>query len=155
MTDRKISMIFEAHADTVYRVCFTYFKGSAMDAEDAMQTVFLNMIKCGKTFESPQHERAWLITVASNVCKNMLKSKSRKFEPLMDTHLCGEELVDDTFHMILELPQKYKLTIYLFYYEGYSAKEIGAMLGKKTSTIWKYLGVGRDMLREQLAEEMS
>ena len=125
-----------------------------MDAEDAVQTVFLNLIKCGKTFESVQHEKAWLIVTASNICKNMLKRKSRKSEPLLDMHLCGEDTVDDTFGMILALPQKYKLTIYLYYYEGYSAKEIGGMLGKKTSTIWKYLKAGRDMLKVQMAEEM-
>jgi len=154
LADRPITRIFEEHADTVYRVCFTYFKGNSMDAEDAVQTVFLNLLRCGKTFENAQHEKAWLIVTASNVCKNMLKRKDRTTEPLLERHLCEEDAVDDTFGMILALPQKYKLTIYLYYYEGYSAKEIGGMLGKKTSTIWKYLKVGRDMLKEQLAEEM-
>ena len=155
MTGEQITMIFKEHADTVYRVCFTYFKGNAMDAEDAVQTVFFNLIKYKKEFENKEHEKAWLITAASNACKNMLKRKSRRFLQLDDGHFCTEETVDETFGMILGLPQKYKLTIYLYYYEGYSAKEIGGMLGKKQSTIWKYLKVGRDMLREQLAEEMS
>lgn len=155
MTDEQIKMIFQEHADTVYRVCFTYFKGNTMDAQDAVQTVFLNLIRRGRGFDNAQHEKAWLIVAASNVCKNMLKRKGRGCVPLDDRHLSREEAVDETFSMILALPEKYKLTIYLFYYEGYSAKEIGGMLGKKQSTIWKYLKVGRDMLREQLKEEMS
>jgi RNA polymerase sigma-70 factor (ECF subfamily) len=152
LTDRELRAIFEKHADTVYRVCFTYFKGHVMDAEDAVQTVFLNLIKCGKTFESAGHEKAWLIVCASNTCKNMLKRKSRKV--LEIDQLPSEEAVDETFEMVLALPEVYKLTIYLFYYEGYSAKEIGGMLGKRQSTIWKYLKVGRDMLRERISEEM-
>lgn len=155
MTDEQISRLFKAHIDTVYRVCYTYFKGSAMDAEDAAQTVFLNLIRRDQAFENAQHEKAWLIVAASNVCKNMLKSKSRQAVRLEDRHVCREEAVDETFALILALPQNYKLAIYLHYYEGYSAKEIGDMLGKKQSTIWKYLKVGRDMLRDELAEEMS
>ena len=154
MTDRPISMIFEEHADTVYRVCFTYFKGQVMDAEDAVQTVFLNLLRCGKTFENGGHEKAWLIVTASNVCKNMLKRKDSRGLRLEDKPLVSEEAVDETFEMILALPEMYKLTIYLFYYEGYSAKEIGGMLGKKQSTVWKYLKVGRDMLKAQIAKEM-
>jgi RNA polymerase sigma-70 factor (ECF subfamily) len=116
--------------------------------------VFFNLLRCGKTFENTQHERAWLIVTASNVCKNMLKKKSRKALPLEDEHIASEDIVDETFAAILALPQKYKLAIYLYYYEGYSAKEIGNMLGKRQSTIWKHLKTGRDMLREQLAEEI-
>ena len=152
MTDEQISMIFEAHADTVYRVCYTYFKGHVMDAEDAVQTVFLNLLRNGKTFESASHQKAWLIVTASNVCKNILKRKSRRAAEIHQ--LRTDEAQDGTFEMVLALPELYKLTIYLFYYEGYSAKENGGMLGKRQSTIWKYLKVGRDMLRERITEDM-
>ena len=114
---------------------------------------FVNLMRRNKDFESVQHERAWLIVAASNVCKNMLKRKSRQTVPLEERYVGGVQPVDETFDMILALPQKYKLAIYLFYYEGYSAKEIGSMLGKKQATIWKYLKAGRDMLKKQLAEE--
>ena len=154
MTGERVTTLFKKHVDTVYRICFTYFKGNVMDAEDAVQTVFVNLMKRGRDFENERHEKAWLIVAASNVCKNMLKSKSRQALPLKDGYMCSAEVVDETFAMILALPQKYKLTIYLYYYEGYSATEIGGMLGKKQSTIWKYLKVGRDMIKEQLAEEM-
>ena len=153
MTDEQITRIFEQHIDTVYRVCFTYFKGNAMDIDDAVQTVFLNLICSGRSFENAQHEKAWLIVAASNACKNMLKRKSRKDVSLEDWHHRGDQRADKTFGMILALPEKYKLAIYLHYYEGYSAREIGAMLGKKQSTIWKHMKVGRDMLRERIAEE--
>ncbi len=152
MTDRQIAATFEEHADTVYRVCFTYFKGNVMDAEDAVQTVFLNLIRSRKTFESAGHQKAWLIVTAANVCKNMLKSKRRTTAQVHQPQ--SETAVDETFGIVLELPEMYKLTIYLFYYEGYSAKEIGGMLGKRQSTVWKYLKTGRDLLRERITEEM-
>lgn len=155
MTNEQISVIFEKHADTVYRVCFAYFKGDTMGAEDAVQTVFLNMIKYKKRFENEQHEKAWLIVAASNVCKNMLRRKSRELTQFKDNYQNSPKIVDDTLGIILELPQNYKMSIYLFYYEGYSAKEIGKMLSRKQSTIWKYLKVGRDMLKSKLTEEMS
>lgn len=153
MTDGQFRAIFEEHADTVYRVCFTYFKGHVMDAEDAVQTVFLNLIKSGKEFENAKHQKAWLIVTAANVCKNMLKSKRRRTVAEID-QLHSEECVDETFEKVLALPELYKLTIYLFYYERYSAKEIGGMLGRRQSTIWKYLKVGREMLRDRISEEM-
>ena len=155
MTNEQISMIFETHADTVYRVCFAYFKGDKMCAEDAVQTVFLNLIKCKKGFENERHEKAWLIVTASNVCKNMLKRKNRELAWLYENDQHDKQNIDETFRVILELPQNYKMAIYLYYYEGYSAKEIGDMLGRKQSTIWKYLKIGRDMLKDKLVEEMS
>jgi len=152
VTDRQITAIFEAHADTVYRVCFTYFKGHAMDAEDAVQTVFLNLLKSGMAFESTEHQKAWLIVTASNVCRNMLKRKHRRAAEICQPFY--EVAADATINIVLALPELYKLTIYLFYYEGYSAKEIGSMLGRRQSTVWKYLKTGRDLLRERITEEM-
>ena len=69
-TDREIAEIYERHKKTVFRVCFAYMKNTA-DTEDAVQDTFFQLIKTGKPFESEEHEKAWLIRTATNICRNI------------------------------------------------------------------------------------
>lgn len=151
-TKAEIAAMYRAHADMVYRVCFTCLKGHRMDTEDALQATFLALIRCGKHFESGSHLKAWLIVTASNVCKNMLKRSHRKDVPL-DPGLHAEAPPqDETLHAVLQLPDTERLCVYLHYYEGYSAREIGGMIRKTESTVWGYLHKGRGMLKALLKE---
>ena len=148
-----IENIYSRHADAVYRVCFTYFKGKRMDAQDAVQTTFVKLIKKPVRFESAQHERAWLLRVASNVCKNMLKRK-HKTDVELSEQLAVFDEKDYTLCEVLKLPKNIRVSVYLHYYEGYSAAEIGKVLGKSDSTVWGYLHRGRGMLRAVLGDEI-
>lgn len=67
-TDKEIAEIYKRHSKTVYRVCFAYMKNPA-DTEDAVQDTFFQLIKSGPAFESEEHEKAWLIRTATNICK--------------------------------------------------------------------------------------
>lgn len=148
--------IYERHVDTVYRVCFLYFKGRIADVEDAVQTTFLKTLRKTKKFQNIDHEKAWLIVTASNVCKDMISSLWKKRVILNDKLLDNQTTtidIDHTIESIMALPDKFKTSIYLFYYEGYSCKEIASMLGKNETSIWSYLHKGRKMLREMLGEE--
>lgn len=150
----EITAIFEKQVDTVYRVCFTYLKGNRMDIEDAVQSAFTALMRSGKRFESEGHQKAWLITVASNMCKNMLSRKHRAdvaFDPEIHG---GYEEKDGTIEALMQIPENERLSLYLHYYEGYTAKEIGEMLRKKESTVWGYLHKGRGMLKEMLREDI-
>ena len=154
-TDKEIAEIYSRHIRTIYRVCFAYMKNSA-DTEDAVQVTFVKMIRSGAVFESEEHEKAWLIRTASNVCKDILKAWWRRRENLEDyeqLHGTGDIEVDDTLTVVMALPDKYKTVVYLYYYEGYTSVEISEILHKPQSTIRNYLCEARNVLREQLGSD--
>lgn len=152
MDERVAGEIYERNADTVYRLCFSYMKNRD-DALDAMQNTFCRMIESGKIFESPEHEKAWLIVAASNVCKNILKQWWRRNVSILESDSLnkGESAQDrELLMVILKLPVKYRIPIYLFYYEGYNSAQIGEMMGKSDATIRGYLKKGRELLRKEV-----
>ena len=155
--DKEIAEIFERQYKTVYRVCFAYMK-NASDTEDAVQDTFIRLIKVAPAFESGEHEKAWLIRTASNVCQNVLKHWWRRRENLEDYHdiPAAEQIeTDDVFKTVMELPDKYKSAVYLYYYEGYSSVEIAQILKKPQSTIRNYLHEARAILRERLGDDFN
>lgn len=137
----------------VYRLCYSYL-GSAADAEDAAQTVFLKLMDGPREFEGEEHEKAWLVVCASNLCKDLLKSagRSRVYAlPDYDTQLTGvSDHTDETIDAVLRLPAKYKDCVYLHYYEGYKTEEIARMLGIPGSTVRNRLREARNLLRSKL-----
>ena len=122
-TDKEIAEIYERHVKTVYRICFAYMK-NAVETEDVVQEAFCKLIKSGTSFESAEHEKAWLIRTAANICKNTLRHWWRKRENLKDyenLHDSNAFEIDDTIRAVMNLPDKYKTVIYLYYYEGYNS----------------------------------
>ncbi len=152
MDERVAGEIYERNVDTVYRLCFSYMKNRD-DALDTMQQTFCRMIESGKVFESYEHEKAWLIVTASNVCKNILKQWWRRNVSILesDSFDKGESGPDrELLMVILKLPVKYRIPIYLFYYEGYNSAQIAEMIGKSDATIRGYLKKGRELLRKEV-----
>ena len=140
--------IYERNVDAIYRICYSYLKNKS-DAEDIVQDTFVRLIRKGVEFENYNHERAWLIVTASNLCKNNLKSWKKKTENIEDYEQIkskDENNVDETLNIVLNLPNKYKTTIYLYYYEGYTSIEIAKITGKKESTVRSLLKRGREIL---------
>lgn len=153
-TDKEIAAIYERHSQTVYRVCFAYMK-NPMDTEDAVQETFYRLISKNPILESEEHEKAWLIRTATNICKDELKHWWRRHENIDDHHeLQSEEAIhtDDVFQAVMELPDKYKTVIYLYYYEGYNSAEIAKILRKPKATIRYHLHEARNLLKERLGE---
>ena len=155
-TDKEIAEIYTRHSKTVYRVCFAYMKNPA-DTEDAVQDTFFQLIKSGPAFESEEHEKAWLIRVATNLCKNQLRSWWRRHEDLEDyKELIGTEDQEDQYtdlkYALMRLPDKYKTVVVLYYYEDYKSEEIANILGKPASTIRNYLCDARIILKKYLEE---
>ncbi|MUT68354.1 RNA polymerase sigma factor [Paenibacillus sp. NEAU-GSW1] len=153
-SDDDIAEVYQRHVDTVYRLCFMYLK-NASDAEDAVQSVFLKLLKIGKKFADHEHEKAWLIVTAKNYCKDMLKSWW-KFRRVRMDHLPelfnseNQEQANELMETLLALPPKYKDVLYLYYYEDYSVKDISAMLNRNESTIQSQLANGRKRLKVRL-----
>lgn len=149
-------MNFEAqynrHFSMVWNLCVTYLKNPA-DTEDAVQEVFLRLATAGKQFHSHDHEKAWLITTAKNVCRDELKRARRKDLPLEDrTAALPAPIIDETLQLIRSLPEKYQTALYLHYYEGLSTEEIARLLHRPAATIRSDLRRGRLMLKKELEE---
>lgn len=151
-TNKEIAEIYERHVNTVYRVCFTYLKNT-VDTEDVVQSTFVKLINYDNTFQSTEHEKAWLIVTATNLCKDFLRHWWHKRENIeaYDNSLNTQPFeIDETLSVVMDLPHKYKIVIYLYYYEGYTSVEISKMLNKPQSTIRNYLHEGRNILRQKL-----
>ncbi len=155
-SEMEINHAVETYADMVQRVCFYYLKNEA-DTEDIFQKVFFKYLMYEEPFTDEAHEKAWLLRVAINSCKDHLKSFfRRKTVPLELAAEMAQTVPEDhreVLEAVLSLPDKYKDPIYLHYYEGYSAVEIGRILGKKENTVYSLLSRGRGILKEKLGGE--
>lgn len=154
LTTDEISGIYERHVATVYRLCYSYMRGKT-DAEDMTQETFLRLMCADKKFENAEHEKAWLIVTAGNVCKNALRRRSRRDLPLNEEALSRDyaDKTDETLDTVLKLPEKYKAVIYLFYYEDMKTEDIARTLGKKSATVRSLLNRGRSLLRDRLGDD--
>ena len=142
----------EAYADAILRMSYAYMKNT-YDAQDVCQTVFVRLLTEQRTFESRDHERAYVLRMAANACKDLLKSPWRKRTCGLDTVLevPAPEAGDGTvLSAVNQLPAHYRTVIYLFYYEGYQAAEIGKILGVPAATIHTRLARGRARLKDIL-----
>ena len=139
----------------VYQICLMLMK-NVPDAEDASQTVFRKAMEYDKPFRDPEHEKAWLIVTARNECRNQLKHwwrTRRAGEETLQT-LTWEQPEDGAlWDVILTLPEKYRLVLYLHYYQGYTARETAELLGKNPSTVRTWLVQAREKLKELLEVE--
>lgn len=142
------------YSDAILRLSYTYLKNTE-DAQDICQTIFVKLLTDPKEFSSADHEKAYILRMAANACKDLLKSPWRKRRCDLDS--CMEIPAPDTsdgsvLHAINQLPPSYRSVIYLFYYEGYSAEEIGQILGIPKATVHTRLSRGREKLKLFLEE---
>ena len=155
-SEQEVISAIDRYGDTVRRLCLLYLKNYA-DTEDIFQTVFLKYALRSAAFASPEHEKAWFIRVTINGCKDLLKSffftKTVSLEEALPLTAPIPQQYRDVLEQVMILPQKYKEVIFLHYYEGYSAPEIGRILRKNTNTVYTLLNRGREMLRGQLEKE--
>lgn len=152
-SEEEANRAIELYADTVKRICMVHLKNRA-DTEDIFQNVFLKYILSSEVFENPEHEKAWLIKVTVNACRDLLRSVFRKRTVSLDTLIekpqADQEELRDVLEAVLSLPSKYKDVVYLYYYEGYKAEEIGRILGKNVNTVYTLLTRARKLLKERL-----
>ncbi len=155
-SESEVNRAIENYADMVRRLCMVHLKNYA-DTEDIFQTVFLKYATSSVVFESREHEKAWLIRVTVNACRDLIKSFFRSRTVPLDTlaELPASLIPDnrEVLEAVLSLPAKYKDAVYLHYYEGYTAPEIGRILGKKTNTVYTLLARARELLKEKLGED--
>jgi RNA polymerase sigma-70 factor (ECF subfamily) len=155
-TDSEIAEIYTRQVAAVYRLCFTYLKNAA-DAEDATADTFVRLLQSAPAFAGGEHEKAWLLRTAINICKDNLKHWWRKradWETVSDTLETKSVLADaDVTAVVLALPERYKAVVYLYYFEGYTAAQIAALLRKPSSTVRNHLHEARGLLKERLGDD--
>ena len=156
LTDAAFEGAVERYGNTVFRLAYSYLKNRA-DAEDVMQETLLKLYLERKPFRSPEHERYWVVRVAVNESRRLLRSfwRSRAvpLDEQWDAPVSDDPAKRELFQAVMGLETKYRLTIYLYYYEGCSVKEVAAALHANPSTVQTWLQRARERLRRELSEE--
>lgn len=155
MTEPEYALAVERHLDMVYRIALNWFRHPP-DAEDAAQNVMLRLWRTGTDFQSEDHLRHWLAKVTVNECKRISMHPWRSRTVPLES--CAEPVFEDRekqelYQAVMDLPGKYRVPLYLYYYEGYAVNEVGELLGLKPSTVQTRLARGREKLKTMLTEE--
>ena len=154
-SERETNEAIERYGDTVRRLCMLHLKNEA-DTQDIFQTVFLKYLLHTADFESREHEKAWFIRVTINACRDVLKSVFRRRTVSLEEVRglpAPEGEGGEVLRAVLSLPRKYREVVYLHYYEGYTAPEIGGILGRNVNTVYTDLTRAREKLRTMLGGE--
>ena len=154
MTDQQFVPLAQRYMDTIFRVAYSYLRSQA-DADDVTQDVLIQLYKTDTAFESDDHLKHWLIRVTVNRCKNIFRSPWRKVEDIADyenslTFEAPEHR--ELFDAVMVLDKRYRLPVLLYYYEGYSQKEIAGLLDIPEETVRTRLFRARGKLKTTLME---
>ncbi len=153
MTDRELfAQVYETYGPALYRFCLVQMKNRA-DAEDVLQDVFCKRLYQAPDFKSPEHERSWLFRVALNLCRDEWRRSRRSDLPLEaaeNASLPPAEL--SLLEQVADLPEKQRTALHLYYYEGYTIREIARLLGVTVPTVKMRLKRGREALRKEWVE---
>ena len=157
VTKDYISDLLDKYSDMVLRIAYTYLKNRA-DAEDIVQDVFLRIIDKKPSFNDESHEKSWLIRATINMFKNkvnMFWNKNKCSIDDVQEFAVSDKYNTDTsvFQAVMALGEKYRVVVYMYYYEGYSTPEIADVIGKNETTIRSLLHRARNKLKDMLKED--
>ena len=153
-TNAEIERVVNEYATMLLRVAYSQLNNRA-EAEDAVQEVLLKYMEKAPVFQSEEHEKAWLLRVTINHCKNHLASAWFRKRADLDEGipaLDNEEL--EVVSAVAALPAKYRAVVHLYYFEGYSTKEIAEILHSRPNTVSSRLSRARALLAKALKEEI-
>lgn len=150
MNQKEIENAILKYSDMVYKLAVSILKNKA-DSEDIYQEVMIKFCNNIENFENEAHEKAWIIRVTINQCKSLLRMSWFKNRNELDENLSYlDKENDEVYYAVSELPTKYRIVIYLFYYEKYKISEISEILNISESTIKSQLSRARNMLKKSL-----
>lgn len=149
-----IDRIVDTYGHMLFRICLVMLCNEP-DAEDAVQDTFIKYLSKCPTFFDAEHEKAWLITVATNRCKNMRRYNFlRRHLDINDLQLyCNDDEHYELLDQLMRLPDKQKVVLLLHYVEGYKVEEISNILHITTAAVKKRLQRGRELIRQGYREE--
>ena len=143
----------DTYGNMILRYAYAYMH-SLSDAEEVLQDTLMQFLRTAPAFESPAHEKAWLLRVAGNLSKNLLRAQGYRQADQLEETLVAQEREDLSYvwDAVKALPVPYREAIHLFYYEGYSTAQIAQVLGQKEATVRSRLKRGREKLKPLLEE---
>ena len=155
MDSREYEQIVKDNIDTIYRIALSHTRTTA-DADDVVQQTFMKLLTKSVRFNDEEHVKKWLIRVCVNECNSIFSSFWRR-NVLSISEIPEDVVFEDRkntalYEAIRELPAKYRVIVYLFYYEGYATKEISEIINIKEATVRTRLVTARKMLRAKLKE---
>jgi len=150
----EVSRAIEDYSNMLFKICIVMLC-SEYDAEEAVQETFLRYMTKAPAFNGAEHEKAWLIRVATNICRDMRRFRFRhqhlNIDDLDDYYKTEEN--SGILEAVMKLPQDYKIVIMLFYIEGYNVEGISRITGISASAVKKRLQRGREKLRLDYRKE--
>lgn len=151
--NRRAEEILDSCGNSILRYAYSYLHNIS-DAEEILQDTLVQFLKTAPAFETRQHEKAWLLRVAGNLSKNRLAYNAVRRTDELNEELTAENREDLSFvwDAVRQLPENYRAAIHLFYYEGYSTRQIAGLLQKKEATVRSDLRRGREKLKAVLRE---
>ena len=155
MTEQEFTTCVQNYLDMVYRIALNWFRNPA-DAEDAAQNTMLRLYRTDTTFQGEEHLRRWLVRVTINECKRLSTGFWRG--RVVSLEVCPPPVFssperETLFQNVMSLPAKYRIPLYLYYYEDYSVDEVARILKLKPSTVQTRLARAREKLKGILEEE--
>jgi RNA polymerase sigma factor (sigma-70 family) len=154
LTEQEFHLAAERYLDMVYRIALNYFR-HPQDAEDAAQEAMLRLWRTDTNFEGEDHLRRFLVRVTLNVCRDFSRSPWRKrtvpLESCREPEFSTPERTE-LYRAVMDLPAKYRLPLYLYYFEGYAVAEVGQLLDLNPSTVQTRLARARAKLKQELEE---
>lgn len=153
-TDDEITRTVQDYTNILFKLCFTILCHSA-DAEDAVSETFIKYMTKSPLFKDEEHKKAWLIKVASNICKDKKRFRIKHSYTDLDDirEFCKDEHDTGILETLLSLPDKYKAVIHLFYIEGYKTDEISKILAISPAAVRKRLQYGRQLLKLEYGKD--
>ena len=155
MKNDDVVRLFDLYANDLYRFALSYL-GSKQDAEDVVQDVYLKLLSKALFIRRDQ-EKAYLMKITANACKDLLSSPVRKTS--VDLESSTEEIISvfdftdddqEVYRTLISLDDKLRIPIYLYYFHDYSYKEISKILKLSESAVAMRIKRGKDQLRDRL-----
>lgn len=151
--NQRAAALLDQYGEHILRLAYSYLHNQS-DAEDILQDTLIQYLRTSPTLESPAHEKAWLLRVAGNLSKNLLRAQGYRQADQLEETLVAQEREDLSYvwDAVKALPVPYREAIHLYYYEGYSTAQIAQILDQKESTVRSRLKRGREKLKPLLEE---
>ena len=154
LTNSEIERVVNEYATMLLRVAYSQLNNRA-EAEDTVQEVLLKYMEKAPIFQSEEHEKAWLLRVTVNHCKNHLASAWFRKRADLDEGIPALDNAElEVVSAVAALPAKYRAVVHLYYFEGYSTKEIAEILHSRPNTVSSRLSRARALLAKALKEEI-
>ena len=153
-TTEKIESLLQTYGNSLFRLSLVMLRNES-DAEDAIQDTMIRYLQKAPNFRDADHEKAWLFKVCTNICHDMLRYRKRHPQVDIDTqyHLTEKETDASLLDALMELPERFKLVLILYYVEGYRIHEIAEIIERSPSAVKMRLQKGRNLLENTYRKE--